>query len=183
MRKGFTLIELLIVIAILAVVSTVVMLVLNPLELLARARDSQRISDLANVKKSVARYLTTSVSPTLPSMNQGYATVSTTCGFASSSTCTVVTSTAVTGLGWVPIDLTQSAGGAGMSSLPRDPTNSVSYQYAFLTNKARVTFKILGRLESTKYKDTMKNDGGIKNNCTTYLENQCWYELGTDMSL
>ena len=183
MRKGFTLIELLIVIGILAVISAVVILVINPLELLARARDSQRISDLANVKKTIARYLTTAVLPTFPAMSQGYAMASSTCGFSSSTTCIVVTSTAVNGSGWVPINITQAAGGSGMSSLPRDPVNSVTYQYAFLSNQARQTFKILGRLESGKYKDMMKNDGGIKNACTTYLENQCWYELGTDMSL
>jgi prepilin-type N-terminal cleavage/methylation domain-containing protein len=41
--KGFTLIELLIVIAILAILATAVVLVLNPAQILAQARDAQRI--------------------------------------------------------------------------------------------------------------------------------------------
>jgi len=44
-KKGFTLLELLIVIGILAILSTTVVLVINPAELLKKARDSQRISE------------------------------------------------------------------------------------------------------------------------------------------
>ncbi|MDD4931154.1 MAG: prepilin-type N-terminal cleavage/methylation domain-containing protein, partial [Candidatus Colwellbacteria bacterium] len=44
--KSFTLVELLIVIAILAVLAAAVVVVLNPAELLAQARDSQRSTDL-----------------------------------------------------------------------------------------------------------------------------------------
>ncbi|HEY4525527.1 MAG TPA: prepilin-type N-terminal cleavage/methylation domain-containing protein, partial [Candidatus Paceibacterota bacterium] len=46
-RKSFTLIELLIVIAIVAILSTVVIITLNPAELLRQSRDSVRLSDLS----------------------------------------------------------------------------------------------------------------------------------------
>ena len=59
MKKGFTLIELLIVIAILAILATTVVLVLNPAQILAQARDAQRISDLSSIKSAIALYLAT----------------------------------------------------------------------------------------------------------------------------
>ncbi|HEY4526144.1 MAG TPA: prepilin-type N-terminal cleavage/methylation domain-containing protein, partial [Candidatus Paceibacterota bacterium] len=46
-RSSFTLIELLIVIAIVAILSTVVIITLNPAELLRQSRDSVRLSDLS----------------------------------------------------------------------------------------------------------------------------------------
>jgi prepilin-type N-terminal cleavage/methylation domain-containing protein len=48
MRSGFTLIELLIVIAIIAILSVVVVLALNPAEMLRESRDNNRVSDMDN---------------------------------------------------------------------------------------------------------------------------------------
>ena len=45
MKKGFTLVELLIVIGIVAILATIVVLVINPVELLKESRDSRRLSD------------------------------------------------------------------------------------------------------------------------------------------
>lgn len=61
-NDGFTLLELLIVIAIIAILSVALVLVLNPAETLKKARDSQRISDLSTIKTAIGLYLTT-VSP------------------------------------------------------------------------------------------------------------------------
>lgn len=55
---GFTLLELLIVIGIMVILGTVLVLVLNPAETLKKARDNQRISDLATVKTALGLYLT-----------------------------------------------------------------------------------------------------------------------------
>lgn len=52
--KGFTLLELLIVIAILAVLASVTVIVINPAELLARARDSQRMGDIAAINTALS---------------------------------------------------------------------------------------------------------------------------------
>src|SRR3989338_7505949 len=67
LRKGFTLIELLIVIGILAILATTVVLVLNPAQILAESRDTQRVSDLGAVQSAIGLYLATVASPTFGS--------------------------------------------------------------------------------------------------------------------
>src|SRR3989338_3912777 len=62
---GFTLLELLIVIGIMVILGTVLVLILNPAETLRKARDNQRISDLATVKTALGLYLTDVVSTDL----------------------------------------------------------------------------------------------------------------------
>src|SRR3989344_9411549 len=80
-RRGFTLLELIIVIAILAILSVAVILVINPAETLARARDSQRFSDLAAVKAAVGLYLSQAATPDMDGDPAGWA-----CGTAAAPT-------------------------------------------------------------------------------------------------
>jgi len=168
--KGFTLIELLIVIAILAILATAVVLVLNPAQILAQARDSQRISDLSSVKSAIALCLATATST--PAMTVGpWSTFSTTCPF---TTCTVKL-TAIDGSGWVGIDLRLTSGGSSLGSLPIDPlNNSTSSQYSYRADAAS-TFKLTGVLESTKYSPKMATDGGSFGAGI--------YEVGTNLNL
>ncbi|MEK7097923.1 MAG: prepilin-type N-terminal cleavage/methylation domain-containing protein [Patescibacteria group bacterium] len=63
--KGFTLLELLIVIAIIAILSVVLILVLNPAEMLKKSRDVQRISDLNTLKTAIGLYITSTSTPDL----------------------------------------------------------------------------------------------------------------------
>lgn len=181
--KGFTLLELLIVIAILAVLTTVVVLVLNPAEYLAQARDSQRISDLSTLNSAVALYISTASPITLS------------CGAASSSVCTggttsstadagtalctsINSSTAISGTGWVNINFAGLAGGSPISREPIDPTNNATYHYAFGCSVSATTYKLAGVLESVKYGPTGQNlagkDGGVSAG---------GYEIGTDLTL
>jgi len=62
---GFTLLELLIVIAIIAILSVALVLVLNPGETLKKSRDAQRISDLSTIKTALGLYMTSVPSPLL----------------------------------------------------------------------------------------------------------------------
>src|SRR3989344_3959671 len=95
-RKGFTLIELLIVIAILGILAAAVVVVLNPGELLAQARDSSRLSDMGNVQTAINLYLSDVTSPTLTA--GPFSSASSTCGLGA-GTCTVRAIYAVDGTG------------------------------------------------------------------------------------
>src|SRR5471030_1471405 len=56
--NGFTLIELLIVIAILGILTTAVLVAINPLEQFARARDSGRMGSVDQLGHAVQSYYT-----------------------------------------------------------------------------------------------------------------------------
>lgn len=178
MRLGFTLIELVIVIGILAILATAVVLVLNPAQLLAEARDSQRMSDLTSIKSAVALYLITATSPTV---GAGSTCTADNCDIGGPfGGETVNSSTALDSTGWVQIDLEATPDGSPLSSLPLDPVNSGNYFYGYKGDTGSNTFEIDSRLESIKYRDAMINDGGDKSDCSTsYTAATCYYELGT----
>ncbi len=147
-RKGFTLIELLIVIAIIAVLSVVIILSLNPAELLRQARDSNRISDMATLKSAISLYLVDVASPTLGTStwcdvsqsSTAWATVSAagswtapavnaTCNnwFAGNTTSTTIlalTNRGITGGGWIPVNFSGISSGSPIGQEPIDPVNS-----------------------------------------------------------
>ena len=171
MKKGFTLIELLIVIGILTILATVVVLVLNPAQLLAQARDSQRMSDLSSVKSAIVLYLATADSPAVDATSKG--TFSTACWFGTTcaTACSgISTSTAVDGTGWVNVKLTATTGGSPLSALPLDPSQTATYQYTYIGDATNLTFELNANLESTKYSGLEATDGG---NCSSV------YEIGT----
>ncbi len=186
-HKGFTLIELLVVIAILAILSVVVILTLNPSQLLKQSRDSQRVYDMSTFRKAITLYITDVGSPSIGSVNTCYGSSIATpgasgCGGRMTAN-TVVTTTAAlaastTGAGWIPINFASLSIGAPIGSLPLDPTNNATYFYSYATN-ASIQFEINANMESTRYSasgtnDMESNDGG--NNATVY-------ELGTNLTL
>jgi prepilin-type N-terminal cleavage/methylation domain-containing protein len=176
MKKGFTLIELVIVIGILAILATVVVLVLNPAQMLAQARDSQRMSDLGSIKSAIALYLATATSTTLTAGPNSTFAVGCWFGVAPTctATCTLNASTTVNGTGWVAVNLTGTTGGSPLSALPLDPSQTADYQYAYIGNDTYKTFELNANLESTKYSGLEATDGG---NCVGI------YEVGTDPGL
>lgn len=199
-QKGFTLIELLVVIAIIAVLSVVVILTLNPAVLLAQARDSSRISDMATFKSAISLYLADV--PT-PSMSGGLAT--STC-FSSAPAGTVLTGTpgigcngrmnalvggitastsaalapGTGGNGWIPINFGLISAGSPIGSEPVDPTNNGTYFYSYMTTGSpNFQFEVDAHMESTKFQAGGTNrvedvDGGDRNGI---------YEVGTNLTL
>ena len=186
--KGFTLIELLIVIGILAILATTVVLVLNPAQILAETRDTQRISDLSAVQSAIGLYLATATSPGLGGIDgtacpgtglaawrasnsaqvafgQPFATPAVAVGGANSGRTT-------DGTGWVAVDLQLTSGGSPIGTLPIDPAPVVSTGSIGLPEGARFyayqcsgnTYEINANMESTKFSSGSSNvenaDGG-----------------------
>jgi len=186
--KGFTLIELLVVIAIIAVLSVVVILTLNPAELVKQARDSNRISDLNTLLNAVSIYLADAPSPSLGVSNRCYISsglATTSCvnyGFfpTASGVGTSTTPRAVDSNGWVPINFNALSAGSPLGFLPLDPLNNDTYFYAYISTSTTKRFKLATRIESVKFgasgtADVVSTDGGVST--TTY------YEVGTNLSL
>jgi prepilin-type N-terminal cleavage/methylation domain-containing protein len=200
-QKGFTLIELLVVIAIIAILAIVVVLTLNPAELLRQARDSNRISDFATIKSSLALYgidvatttsMDSSSSATLTenlyganatAMGQALtvftAATTGTWGFTgATATATTNTSKAVNGTGWVPINLTAISSGAPISSWPVDPVNTAT-STAYIYDANVTSWKIATMMESAKYKTTGVNDVETGDGGNSVYS----YEQGSNMAL
>ncbi len=183
-RKGFTLIELLIVIGILAVLATITILVLNPAQLFAQGRDSQRISDVGTARDAINLYLATVSSPVLDTVG--------TCGtnywatiaaapenFSGTPTQHANVARTIDGTGWIPVNFTNVSGGSPLAALPVDPTNTTALYYSYICNTANTTFEINAIMESQRYAaggtdDVEGGDGG---------DNVNVYEAGNDPGL
>src|SRR3989339_1885431 len=172
--KGFTLLELLIVIAILAVLATVAVLVINPVEYLRQARDSQRVGDLAAVKGAIDLYLTTVSTPDVTAGVLGNA-ARCTAGATNPFTitpCTVSATRTVDGTGWVLVSFSSLSGGSPLTTLPLDPINDATYFYAYAANETANTYELNAKMESVKFgtdQDFDGKDGG---------DQPTWYEIG-----
>ncbi len=193
-KKGFTLIELLVVIAILAILMAVVVVTINPAEMLKKTRDTKRISDLDALRTALNLFITDTGS--LGSLTAGacyvYGTSFTGTGITPAcSTTTLSTSQAVSGTGWIPIDFTLISTGNPLSTLPVDPKPNPSggdtpagwRAYILKGDGANAKFKLLANMESTYYSyatpntgpgDVESKDGGVLTGI---------YEIGSDMSL
>ncbi|KKU91403.1 MAG: hypothetical protein UY23_C0001G0008 [Candidatus Jorgensenbacteria bacterium GW2011_GWA1_48_11] len=188
---GFTLIELLIVIAILAVLATAVILVLNPAELIKQSRDANRISDLAALNSALALYLADVTSPSLgvcsATVARCTANNSGASPFTTRATCSVATSTAVSGTGWVDVDLTDISNGSPLAREPIDPVNNDTYYYAYACvntgSSPNYIYELDTNMESVKFSsnggsDVESKDGGDKNASST-----AWFETGNAPAL
>lgn len=177
---GFTLIELLVVIAVIAILSAVVLLVINPAELLRASRDARRISDLATVHQAVNLLKTDAPETQIGSSSVVYISLadsSPTCANLSLPPLAVgwvyncVSSSTLrkgNGTGWIPVDFSSFSAGTLLPVPPIDPSNSAlnncsankyeNYFYAYATNGNE--WEINANLESKKYKEKAELDGG-----------------------
>lgn len=202
-KSGFTLLELLIVIAIIAILSVVVVLFINPVEMLKKGRDVQRISDLATMKTAISLYLQDSASnslgttvacgtpsASLPNTNGTpstggliRSTVASSTAYADGFTATTSNDggTGASGVNsWIPVNFAGVSSGAPVSNLPLDPVNTDTsagayfYRYGCWTNSA---FEIDATLESDAF--TVVDDRRTKDGGNSTIR----YEVGTDLRI
>lgn len=206
-KKGFTLLELLIVIAILAILASAAVVVLNPAELLRRARDSGRITNIANIRNAINLYLTTvttidldvqagcmdttPTSKTFTSLLTGYSGTLATTTISTSAYLATTTATAVArgtaGYGWIPINFALTAGGSPLSALPLDPNNNTTgcsgsvgcFYYYLCSSNSSSTYEIGANMESSAY----ANGGDSDVESTDGGNSSTWYEAGNDPGL
>ncbi len=189
-KKGFTILELLIVIGILVTLSTTVVLVINPVELLARSRDSKSITELKNVNSALSLYLLKK------GLSLGVAnTVYTSLPDASATCSSYVLPNLPTGWsyncknqqdykkvdgnGWIPVDLSIISIGSPLSIFPVDSVNDEDHYYTYVADTAKGIWELTARLKSTQYgfggsKDSSAFDGG---------DDFTRYEQGTNLQL
>jgi len=194
--KGFTLVELLIVITILAALAAAVVVVLNPAELLAQARDAQRLSDMTTMRDAVNLYISQTAAPLLCGgtvANPGICVPAGNCTFlgtnspfgappgaACPSPIALPALRAVTNTGWIPINFAGMPGGSPIAVLPIDPVNNATFFYAYRADTPTRTFRLVTRLESIRHRTMMAHDGGPRA-CATGAEATCFFEVGTNM--
>lgn len=192
--RGFTLIELLIVIGILAVLATLTVLVINPAQLFAQARDSQRMSDLGTLRRAIDLFILYGPDASRGDLDGNGGTFACLTNFGSSASTvgnankmftgslTIDTTGrgifAIDGSGWVPIVMTDLASvgvQTPITKLPADPVNNTTYNYQYACNQFNVKyFELNANLESNKYVSKETTDGGNSNN---------FYEVGNDPGL
>lgn len=172
-RRSFTLIELLVVIAIIAVLAAVVILTLNPGELLKQSRDSNRVSDidslnhalnlyLADVSSAVSFGTANTVYVSLPDSsatcaNLGLPTLPTGWSYNCVTTSTLRKADST---GWLPMDFTKISSGSPLAFLPIDPNNTTSSgKYYTYTSTSSNQWELTAVMEAQKH-DAAINDGG-----------------------
>ncbi|MCX6702374.1 MAG: hypothetical protein NTW60_00685, partial [Candidatus Wolfebacteria bacterium] len=171
-------------IGILAVLSTVAVVTLSPLELIKQARDSTRMADLATLNKAVAVYQS-SGQTNLGTVNTIYVSIPSNQPNCSDLglptppygwTYVCVTSSTLRktdGTGWIPLNFSAVSYGTPLEKLPVDPINATS-TYNYYEYIPGGSWKILAVLESDKYQSKARLDGGTASQA---------FEAGTDMSL
>lgn len=168
--RGFTLMEIIIVIALLAIIMTVAVIILDPVDLIRGSRDSNRISDLSSLQKAIN--LITQDSPLLSKdilcNGEDYP-----CGGRSSDTS--YNARSIYGDGWIKINLSTQKG-VIIPTLPQDPLNTDLYHYVYCANNPgnKDGWEIDAVLESKQGVLRMQGDGGSDNNK---------YEVGTNLNL
>lgn len=184
----------------------IVILILNPSEMLKKARDSQRLADFNTIKTAIGLYLantntqylglngTSNIGCTPGTKyiwysKSGVSTAGATLDGSSGQATSTALQSAVgktDGTGWVPVNLSSLNGGTPISNWPVDPVNSVvsstapkntDLVYRYACSTSSMQFEVAGVLESNAYTVV---DNKMANDGGN---NSLYYEYGTNLTL
>jgi prepilin-type N-terminal cleavage/methylation domain-containing protein len=181
-RQAFTLLELLIVIGIIALLAIVVVLLLNPGEMVAEARDSDRSSDMSTLSRAISIYQEDQIGGSIGVASTTYISVpdpaaTTTAGTNCASMglpplpnglvyhCAASsTYRNVDGTGWIPVNFSTVTISPPLNSLPVDPVNTTSsnllYTYTVGSSPSAGTgYAIAANPESSKLQNSLRAQG------------------------
>ena len=184
--KSFTLVELLIVISILAVLSSAVVVVINPIEMLRQGRDITRMREVSSINRTLSMFQKDRPTVSMGLANRIHVSIpdtSTTCANLGLPTlplgweyrCVPIADLRrIDGNGWIPINFTTMFQGSPLASLPIDPTNTAASSnfYVYITDGR--TWVLASLLESERHAPSAARDGGT---------DSARFEAGTNLSL
>lgn len=188
---GFTTVELLVTVTIMAVLAILVVVVINPVDLLKQGRDSNRMAGLNSVNGAL-RFLTEnepgtfigtssvvyiSIPDTSPvCANLGLPTLPSGWSYGCVQSAS---STRIDGTGWIPVNFSALPAGSPISQLPIDSKNSALTRNYFTYVASGSSWVLAFSPEAEK------NKLGGANNLTTKDGGQkaSLFELGKDLSL
>jgi len=170
--KGFTLMELVIVVSILVLLFSFLIVAINPIEMLRKGNDTQRLSNANDLVNALSAYVID---------KGGFGEIP--CGtfespcdsrccvidgnYVCSSQCFeklpdgILRAEAIDGTGWIPLNFQDLKFGAPFLKLPLDPLNKGGFFYRF--GKEGVDFEVDMAFESHDFNNIKKlpeNDGG-----------------------
>lgn len=155
LKHGFTLVEIIVSMGIVVLISTLIIVYMDPTNTRARFRDNKRISDLSVLDRCIAEYY------------QDHETFPDSINILRTSNTLPAASTKLSNanMGWIAGDIS-----AYNSKMPIDPLNDNTYKYYYIQNG--IAYEIDAVLET----DTtdMQNDGG---------NDPLRYEVGTNLNL
>jgi len=168
--QGFTLVELLVVIAIVAILAAVVILIIQPIELQRRGKDSSRMADLANLNTAINSALSeaTGSAESILCVGGEYP--------CSGSSYPLGADTRKNdGTGWIKINLSQAA--MTVPTLYVDPVNDSVFHFSYCADND--DWELNATLESDREKTAMVKDGGDQNAADVGGK----YEVGSNLTL
>ena len=186
-HASFTLIELLVVIAILALLMSIIIITLNPADMLRTSRDVKRMSQLDALNTAIATFQANKPNTALGTANKVYVSLADTDSACANLNlpplpsgytynCVIDANLRKTdGTGWIPINFNGLDIGSPISVLPTDPTNATSTGLYFTFAADSTNYELRSVLESDKYiQASAQKDGGNSDNA---------FEKGSNLSL